>query len=276
MGNRILNTNGQNEIGKDRVFVGAKNKNGQYMTGFTDKIFVIDLDNLPDPYNPLNLPPNTIRVKFTDGYTPTMGDRQTRVTSYQDNVWDIEKTSNNWDYLFTEIPEIHNLLEVLGANTKNVTSMISLFHYCTSLTNVVLFDTSNVTNMTQMFYYCTSLTTVPLFDTSKVTDMTLMFRYDNNLITVPLFDTSNVINFDYVFDNCNSLISIPLFNTSKMINVKSCFYYCVLVNTGILDLYNQMINQSNPPTNYVDCFYDCGRDSITGAAELAQIPAAWK
>lgn len=275
MGNKILNTpGGERQVPAGQVFVGAK-QNNKYITGFTDKIFVIDLENLPDPLNPLNLPPNTIRVKFSSGYTPTMGDTQTLVDA-TNNVWDIVRTSNNWGGLFNESSETHNLLEVLGANTKNVTEMISLFHYCTSLTKVALFDTSNVTNMTQMFYHCTSLTTVPLFNTSKVTNMFNMFRWDGNLISVPLFDTSNVTKFDYVFEECTSLTSIPLFNTSKMVDVERCFYNCVAVKTGILDLYNRMINQSNPPTSHNYCFYDCGRNSTTGAAELAQIPSDWK
>ena len=274
MSNSIIKTTDGYGTASDKLLVG-KNFTGD-LASFNGKLFVIDLENLPDPYNPLNLPPNTIRVKFIDNYIPTMGNTQTRVESYQDNVWDIVRTSNNWSSLFNESSETHNLLEVLGANTKNVTEMISLFHYCTSLTNVALFDTSNVTNMTQMFYHCTSLTTVPLFNTSKVTNMFNMFRWDSNLISVPLFDTSNVTNFDYVFEECTSLTSIPLFNTSKMIDVERCFYNCVSVNTGILDLYNRMINQSNTPTSYDYCFHDCGRNSTTGAAELAQIPNDWK
>lgn len=63
MSDSILNTNGQNEIGKDRVFVGAKNNNGQYITGFTDKIFVFDLENLPtEPFV------NEIRATFNDKF----------------------------------------------------------------------------------------------------------------------------------------------------------------------------------------------------------------
>lgn len=46
-----------------------------------------------DPLNPLNLPPNTIRVKFSSGYTPTMDDTQTLVDA-NENVWDIYKQSN--------------------------------------------------------------------------------------------------------------------------------------------------------------------------------------
>lgn len=271
MAHKILNTpDGIGQIPAGNVLVG-NGYTGNLAT-FNGKIFVFDFENTPDPYNPLNLPPNTIRVKFSSGYTPDMGDTQTLVDA-TNNVWDIEKTSENWNSLFNESLE---LLEVLGANTKNVTSMISLFHYCTSLTNVALFDTSNVTNMTQMFYNCTSLTTVPLFNTSKVTNMFNMFRWDSNLTSVPLFDTSNVTVFKYVFEECTSLTSIPLFDTSKMVDVECCFHNCYSVNTGILDLYNRMINQSNPPTSYDYCFSDCGIYSTTGAAELAQIPSGWR
>ena len=126
----------------------------------------------PDPYNPLGLPSNTIRVKFKSGYTPTMGDTQTLVDS-TNNVWDIYKQSNDWNKLFYNNS---NLLEVLGANTSNVTLMWDMFYYCTSLTSVQLFDTSNVTDMYWMFINCRNLTSIPLFNTSKVTDMTSTFQ----------------------------------------------------------------------------------------------------
>lgn len=79
-----------------------------------------------DPYNPLGLPANTIRVKFTSGYTPDMGDSQTLVDS-TNNVWDIYKESNNWSNLFFTIS---NLKEILGANATNVTNMDNMFRSC--------------------------------------------------------------------------------------------------------------------------------------------------
>ena len=124
-----------------------------------------------DPLNPLGLPANTIRVKFSSGYTPTMGDTQTLVDSTT-NVWDIYKQSNDWGDLFNDN---NNLLEVLGANTTNVTRMVRLFNSCDLLTSVSLFDTSNITSMSSMFYQCYNLTSIPLFDTSKVTSMNSTF-----------------------------------------------------------------------------------------------------
>lgn len=223
-----------------------------------------------DPYNPLGLPDNTIRVKFTSGYTPAMGDTQTLVDS-TNNVWDIYKQSNNWYNLFANYSD---LLEVLGANTTNVTRMGSVFRKCSSLTNVALFDTSNVTDMSIMFMDCTSLTSVPLFDTSKVTNMEEMFGH-SKLTSIPLFDTSSVINMAYMFNMCNKLTSIPLFDTSKVTSMSNMFYGCTMVDSGALALYQQASSQTNPPSSHSNTFYNCGRDTTTGAAELAQIPSSW-
>ena len=128
-----------------------------------------------DPYNPLGLPDNTIRVKFLSGYTPTMGDTQTLVDA-DENIWDIYKESNNWNSLFSGIVK---LLEILGANTTNVTNMDN------------------------------------------------MFRSSRN------------------------------------------------VQRGALALYQQASSQPNPPSSHSDTFLWCGVDTVTGAAELAQIPSGW-
>ena len=152
-----------------------------------------------DPYNPLGLPANTIRVKFSSGYTPTIYTSQTLVDS-TNNVWDIYIQSNNWGQKFSWTTE---LLEVLGANTTNVTTMANLFRNCTSLTSVPLFDTSNVAYM------------------------------------------SNMLNG------------------------------CINVESGALALYQQASSQANPPS-HSQTFTNCGSNTQTGAAELAQIPSDWK
>ena len=176
-----------------------------------------------DPYNPLGLPPFTIRCKFTSGYTPTMGDSQTLVDAGE-NVWDITKNSTDWGGLFGSNS---SLLSILGANTTGVTNMATTFTWCTSLTSVPLFDTSKVTSMKDMFNECRSLTTIPLFDTNKSTNMYEMFRY------------------------------------------------CYKVESGALDLYRQASTQTTTVTSHFDTFAYCGIDTVTGSAELAQIPTSW-
>lgn len=120
------------------------------------------------------------------------------------------------------------------------------------LLEVVDGNTIGVEHMEFMFYNCTSLT------------------------TVSLFDTSNVTNMDRMFSECHSLTSIPLFNTSNVTNMNQMFYYCNRVQSGALALYQQASSQAIPPTRHPYAFRDCGRDTQTGAAELAQIPSNWK
>lgn len=239
------------------------NFGGTYLSGYINK------------YNPLNLPINTIRVKFQSGYTPTMGDTQTLVDS-NNNVWDIYYNDNNWDGLFNESSKPHNLLEVLGANTTNVTSMLSLFLNCKALTKVALFDTSNVTDMKQMFYHCDSLTSVPLFDTSSVIEMNKMFYGCLSLTVLPLFDTSNVVYMEDLCNSCSSLTFVPLFDTSNVTDIGYAFYDCNSVQIGALALYQQASTQATPPISHDGTFYNCGSNTQTGSAELAQIPIGWK
>lgn len=243
--------------------------------------------------NPLNLPQNTIRCKFTSGYTPTMGTSQTLVDAGE-NVWDIGFSSaaslfRNNTYLLKVIGAntssvvtmsdifygCTSLTSVALFDTSNVTNMFNAFRNCTSLTSVALFDTSNVTNMGSMFNGCTSLASVPLFDTSKVKDIGGMFRGCTSLTSVPLFDTSEATQMYDMFRDCTSLKSVPLFNTSKTRDVYEMFYGCVAVTGGALALYQQLSTQTTPPTNHTDTFKNCGSNTTTGAAELAQIPASW-
>ena len=254
-----------------------------------------------DPYNPLNLPPNTVRVRTNDGAAP----KKTVYTSYEtatlvsgtSDVYDVYKSGTDFTFLFCDS---RNIVEVLGANTTGITNMYNMFDFCTSLTTVALFDTSSVTNMRSMFYKCTSLASVPLFDTSIVTNMQNMFYNCNSLrsvplfntssvtnmeymfytcsalTTVPLFDTSNVTNMRYTFYGCFSLTSVPLFNTSSVTDIIFMFSGCTNVETGALALYQQLSTQANPPSRHESAFKNCGSDTTTGAAELAQIPEDWK
>lgn len=45
---------------------------------------------------------------------------------------------------------------------------------------------------------------------------------------------------------------------------------------GAATLYQQASSQANPPQSHDATFYKCGSDTVTGAAELAQIPSDWK
>lgn len=165
----------------------------------------------PDPYNPLNLPAYTLRVKLTDttydcssqSFTGTW----TRVGT--DGTWDIYYPNNNWSYLLRNSMGYwgkQKEFQLLGLNSTGVTNM-------------------------ERFCDCSHqymIGTIPLFDTTSLTDVT------------------------------------------------NCFYECYYIDGGQLALYQQMINQANPPSSHTGCFNSCGCVSTTGNAELEQIPNDWK
>lgn len=112
-------------------------------------------------------------------------------------------------------------------------------------------------------------------DTSAVTAINSMFEDCSSLISVALFDTSAVTGMLAAFYGCTSLTRIPLFNTSKVTDMNSTFSKCYKVEGGALALYQQASAQSNPPSGHLNTFSNCGKDTVTGAAELAQIPTSW-
>ena len=222
------------------------------------------------------IPANTIRVRTSDGNAPV----KANYTSYETatlvagttDVYDVYKSGTSFKSLLYKST---NVIEVIGANISSVTKLDSMFNWCTSLRNVALFDTSSATDMDGMFSDCYELTTVPLFNTSKVTRMNSMFDKCSSLTSIPLFDTSKVTNMGYMFDNCSALTSIPLFDTSKTTTITYMFNNCYKVESGALAIYQQVSTQTTPPSSYSKAFTNCGRDTTTGAAELAQIPSSW-
>lgn len=119
-------------------------------------------------------------------------------------------------------------------DTSNVTSMNSMFSYCSKLTSLNLsnFDTSKVTNMNYMFQDCSSLNKLDLsnFNISNVTGMNQMFYYCSKLTSLDLsnFDTSKVTTTDSMFCGCSNLTSLDLSNfvNEKTVSINQMFYNC--------------------------------------------------
>lgn len=201
----------------------------------SNKIFA----NTPvDPYNPLNLPQYTVRVKVKSGVTPTAPTYYTCSATLVDstnNIWDLYLAQTSWGFdnsffgafgLGTGDSNTQ-VLEILGANTTGVTNMYKFCRSQTALTSVVPFDISSVTDARYMFAYCNNLTAVPAFNP-----------------------------------------------TSSLTQTDRMFIECYKVETGALSLYNTMSTLNI--SSHSRTFRYCGRDTTTGAAELAQIPSNWK
>jgi surface protein len=249
-----------------------------------------------DPYNPLGLPPYTIRLEFESGTSPSFSNGTAVRVSSSPNIWDLTYQNPDWTRLLDNQDE---LIGVLGANTSSVTNMSSLFLGCFELETVPVFNTGAVTNMSSMFYNCRALTTVPLYNTSAVTKMRYMFNLCHGLTSIPLFDTSSVTDMESMFMECDSLTTLPLLDTSSVTNMSCMCDYCTAltsiplfdvssvidcsfafestpyVESGALALYQRLSQYEYRLADYSDCFSNCGSSTVSGAAELAQIPSSW-
>lgn len=112
--------------------------------------------------------------------------------------------------------------------------------------------------------------------TSDVTNMEGLFSGCDKLLSVEPFNTSGATDMSEMFRGCESLETVPLLDTSSVTDVFRMFYACRNVESGALALYNQMSSQATPPSSHSRAFENCGVDTVTGAAELAQIPSGWK
>ena len=172
-------------------------------------------------------------------------------------------------------------LTTVGNIDLSACTSLSIFNGCTNLTTVGNIDMSACTNAENMFQSCSSLVTVSsITTTSALRQVGSMFARCYALETIPLFDTSGVTLFyggnrGGMCFQCTSLKTVPLFDTSSATNVTNMFSGCTAVESGALALYQQMSTQATPPTTYSGCFTDCGSGTVTGAAELAQIPTSW-
>jgi len=190
-----------------------------------------------------------------------------------------------------------NLVKVGLFDTSHIRDMRSTFRWCNSLTEVPLFDLSNATTCERMFYLDESITYFPTFDTSNVVSFQSMFTgtkctsYPNlntsngqifsnmfqecsNMTQFPNIDTSNATDITLIASQCNSLISVPDLNVTNVTKCIQAFYGCRNVYSGSLNLYNKL-SSNGKVTEYSSTFENCGRDTVSGRAELAQIPTSW-
>ena len=223
--------------------------------------------------------PKTMRINFYDDFDPTTEEGMsghelwTHVAGhvydfhYDSPDWYVRKGGSNYASVFNlckigalSYPIAAHQLDVLDADLTGVTSAPFLFQGARMVHRYKLRHTSSLTTARSMFYHQNGmeyLEEITLFDTSAVTDFRSMFEK----VSTRWPSTKSV--------------SIPLFDTSSAVNVSTMFAGFNRVSSGALALYQQMSTQSTPPTTYTNCFTNCGRSTVTGKAELAQIPKSW-
>lgn len=257
--------------------------------------------------------PYTLRVEFVDtplcqssSFDPTQGTGDstypywqcgtwTHVTgsiydwTYQNHSWCYyyRNASASWDRCSALIATYGDggiatdrfrtlAFRVLGANLSNLESIAELFRGADNyLTSVALFDTSKVKWAGSMFntHNRTSpkyLTTIPNFDFSGI---------DSNYTDPDCPNTAQLNNsrgLRYFAYNAISLTSVPdiTIPTDTSVHLYQMFYGCKNVESGALALYNKF-NAASWQGAHTYVFSNCGSNTTTGAAELAQIPSSW-
>lgn len=202
----------------------------------------------PTEFNPLKLPYHTIRIKYNGSINQNTSLRNKVTAYYPGNIYDLYLgTTNNWNTIFFDDD---NLLEVLGANSKGVTSTVGMFHGCNNVTGISTFDTSKVISTYQMFYFCpnlksvgpyplnedinagymfygcSNLSSIPDFGDTKLTSCVAMFDNCKNLQSAPSLDTSDVTSTYMMFEGCSSMTSVPFYDTHNVLSSNRMFYDC--------------------------------------------------
>lgn len=274
----------------------------------------MSLYNGPTIYNLCNgdgaVKEMTLRFMFSDSsYNPqaaavgTSGTWNKKLnTNY--NVWDWTCNNSSWQSAFLNaFTDPNNTASIIDVgNTSNLTSLLSTFDGCKYLLSVPLFDTSNVTKIRRTFANCENIEFIPNFNTSKADEASACFINCKKLKNAPSFDLSKVRlgsyvqqmfdgctslesapNYDislcntsaYMFRNCTSLKKVPSMVCTMLTVADSMFSGCRNVEEGALDFYNYLSTKDRPVTAHSSVFLNCGADTVTGAAELAQIPSSW-
>ena len=184
----------------------------------------------------------TLRIGTSNG----AGSRNIRVNDIE-CVQIVSHAVTSMSYMFHNCSSLQS---VPLFNTAAVTSMTSMFNSCYSLQSVPLFNTAAVTSMAYMFNTCYSLQSVPLFNTAAVTSMSYMFSGCSTLQSVPAFNTAAVTSMSYMFNGCYSLQSVPLFNTAAVKNMSYMFAHCYSLQS--VPLFN-----TAAVTSMSSMFYNC-------------------
>lgn len=172
------------------------------------------------------------------------------------------------------------LVSVCSLNIPNATNCSRMFNKCLRLADAVVIRCPSATTITDMFGGSntnsnTAMTSATIITSSSLVTANQAFRGCTALRSFTISDTSSVLNLAYMCVGCTSLQTVPLLATGAAQTVTAMFDGCRTVASGSLDLYWQMANQTPPPSIVSYCFRNCGADTVTGRAELAQIPTSW-
>ena len=232
-----------------------------------------------DPYNPLGLPDNTLRIEVTEGATVNVFNGTSTQISSSPNVWEISDPNGTQMPYFYLSPSSGHVLKVLGAKRKSgdATSDYAwseVKNHASYITYVGSVDLIGL-NITGVFMNMSNLTHIGNVNMPDQSSFEEMFYLCRSLVEIGQIQMkSGVTSFKSCFQGCNAITELPTINLESATDVNSFMEGCYLYPHP-LTIYNQLSNLGAQITDNRYCFSNCGRDTVTGAAELAQIPSSW-
>lgn len=217
-----------------------------------------------------------------------------RCTALEDiPAYDVRKVTNFYEMFYG----CSALVDVPALSTDSALTMELMFCNCSSLGSMPALNTATVTNMKSMFSGCRLLTTTSAYSTADLQECEYMFA-NAGIRDIPEMDFSNIKVLNGLFNSCTGLTTLPEMNLSKANSINYMFAYCsnitnvpnmvipsvtkadslfdqcVSVESGALELYNYM--KASGVKSHSGTFRDCGINTVSGSAELEQIPTGWK
>ena len=284
---------------KNIVLTGANNiETTSYFAGYCSNLESVYIDSLENCTSLNAAFTNCTKLKDVQiGYIPNVT-----------NLYTTFRNCSNLESVYLDIPSVttcyqafygcSKLKNVILKNTDNVENLNGTFSQCVALETAPNLDTSSCTTFGSMFFNCKSLKDVPVYDTSNCTNFDNTFEQCENIEYIKIDvssalsmqemfygctslkniefigNTGNVENFAELFEDCSSLKNLPFFDTSSAENVDSMFRGCINVESGAVEMYEQM-SASASIVSYGDCFTNCGINTIRGIGDLTKIPTSW-
>ena len=165
-----------------------------------------------------------------------------------------------------------SLKKVSFYSTPRLVQTAAMFYQCAALEETPALSMANVTNTLNMFGSCASIKHCYPYDFSSLENMRAMFANCTALEDIPLFNLPVLTDISAVCYHCTSLKYIPALQTPLVQSTYDAFNGCANVEYGALDFYNQAVDTTITKDG---TFTNCGSNTTTGAAELAQIPSSW-
>lgn len=200
------------------------------------------------------------------------------------NVWDLELGTNAdsinlGDVIHYKWNDPNNIVTLLEGNLEQASGSFEAANNSSLVAINRLFLGSG--GVSASCIWDSSVETIEMYNTERSSNWENAF---GDLQTLRTFVAPIHLvyhgNYSHMFYSCTNLQVVPtLISDTDSISINDeMFAGCINAASGQVAAYNVLLASGAPdrlPYTYKDTFAGCGTNTVTGAAELAQIPQSW-